>query len=231
MSAFFVCIDINDEFCSQTTFSMNKPVLILGGKGIGKAAIEIFKSNKVVVYGVLDDDKTIQGNEISEISVLGTTDDENYLKILGKKCDVFLAYDDTKLKKSLVRFLNEEKQVMPVNAIHGSATIAESAELHHGTLVNAKSVIGAFAKIGNHCVINSGAVIEHEVKLGDFVQIGAGSIINSGAEIGEGAFIGSGVTVVSGIKIGKNARVGAGSVVIENVKDGQTVFGNPAKSV
>lgn len=210
---------------------MDKPVIIFGGKSLGKAAIEIFKSNNVVIYGILEDDKNLLGKEISEIPVLGTTDDENFLKILGKKCDAFLAYDDTKLKKSLVKTLVNERKVMPVNAIHKNVVIAASAELHHGTMINGGVVIGAFAKVGNHCLLNSGAVIDHEVVLGDFVQIGAGSVINSNATIEEGAFIGSGAIVVSGITVGKNARIGAGSVVIENVKEGQTVFGNPAKTV
>ena len=44
-------------------------------------------------------------------------------------------------------------------------------------------------------------------------------------------FIGSGVTIVAGVTIGKGARIGAGSVVIAPVKEGETVFGNPAKSI
>lgn len=209
---------------------MEKPVLIFGAKGLGKSVIEIFKSNGVVIYGVLDDDKSMHGKEISEISVLGSTDDDNFLKILGGKCEAFVAYDDNKLKKSFVEMLNDRK-VMPVNAIHKSAIISDSAILHHGNLVNSRVVIGAFSKIGNHCILNSGAILDHEVSLGDFVQVGAGTIINANVEIENGAFIGSGVTIVSGIKIGKNARIGAGSLVIENVKDGKTVFGNPAKAV
>lgn len=210
---------------------MDKPVIIFGGKSLGKAAIEIFKSNKVVIYGVLDDDKDLRGKEISEIPVLGNTDDENYLKLLGEKCDAFLAYDDTGLKKSFVKSLRKGRKVMPVNAIHKSAVIATSAELHHGSLINHNVTIGAFAKIGNHCVLNSGAIVDHEAVLSDFVQVGAGCIVNSNVEIEEGAFIGSGSILISGIKIGKNARVGAGSLVIENVKENQTVFGNPAKAI
>lgn len=209
---------------------MEKPVLIFGAKGLGKSVIEIFKSNGVVIYGVLDDDKSQHGKEISEIPVLGATDDENYLKIVGSKCEAFVAYDDNKLRKSYVEMLKDRK-VMPVNAIHKSAIIADSAILHHGNLINNRVVIGAFSNVGNHCILNSAAVVDHDVTLGDFVQVGAGAIINSNVEVESGAFIGSGVTIVSGITIGKNARVGAGSVVIENVKAGQTVFGNPAKAV
>ena len=210
---------------------MDKPVIILGAKTIGKTAIEIFKSNGVLIFGLLDDDKKLHDTEIGEIPVMGSLEDPEYRKIMGEKCDVFLAFDDTKLKKSIVKSLVKERKLMPVNAIHNTATISESAKLHHGSLINARAVIGADSKIGNHCMINSGAIVENECILGDFVQIGTGSIINSNVTIAEGAFIGTGVTIVSGVEIGKNARVGAGSVVIENIKSGETVFGNPAKSV
>lgn len=208
-----------------------KPVIILGAKGLGKVALEIFKRNKVVIYGFLDDDAKLHNTEIDYVSVLGRTDDDGFLKFIGQKCDAFVATDDNRYRKSLVKMLNERRKVMPINAIHPQALLATSAEIGHGNLINQGVNIGAFSKIGSHCLIHSGVNIDYEVQLADFVQVGLGSNINSGVEIGEGAFIGSGVTIVSGIKIGANARIGAGSVVIEDVNAGATVFGNPAKEM
>jgi len=210
---------------------MDKPVIIFSGKGLGKAAIDIFQSNNVTIYGVLDDDQSMHGTSLNEVPVLGSTDDEQYLGILGKDCDAFLAFDDNSLRKSYVDNLRRNYKTMPVNAIHHSAFIASTASIHHGSLINSKVLIGAFAEVGNHCIIHSGGIIDYEVHVSDYVQIGAGSVINSGVHIDEGAFIGSGVTIVSGVKIGENARIGAGSLVIENVEKGATVFGNPAKPV
>jgi sugar O-acyltransferase (sialic acid O-acetyltransferase NeuD family) len=208
-----------------------KPVIILGAKGLGKAALEIFKRNEVVIYGFLDDDTKLHNTEIDYVSVLGRPDDDGFLKFIGQKCDAFVANDDNRYRKSLVKMLNERRKVMPINAIHPQATLATSAEIGYGNFINQGASIGAFCKIGSHCLIHSGAIIDYDTQLADFVQVGSGSQINSGVVIEEGAFIGSGVTVVSGIKIGANARVGAGSVVIEDVKTGATVFGNPAKEM
>ncbi len=210
---------------------MDKPVIILGGKGIAKAAMEIFLSHNVVVYGFLDDDETIHGTEINYISVLGRTEDDGFLKLIGKKCEAFVAVEETTLRKGLVKLLNDRRKVMPTNAIHTRAFISDSAFIGHGNFLNFGVTIGAESKVPNHCILQSGANIEHEVTLGDFVQVGAGSTINAGVEIGENAFIGSGVTIVSGVKIGKDARIGAGSVVVADVKNGETVFGNPAQVV
>jgi sugar O-acyltransferase (sialic acid O-acetyltransferase NeuD family) len=210
---------------------MNKPVIILCATELGKAVLEIFKSNDVVVYGILDDNKKLHGKEIEDISILGSTNNQDYLKIIGKDCDVFIASDDNSWRATMIKSLKKNHESMPVNAIHSDAHIAKSATLHHGCFINQGVKIGANSKIGNHCLVHSGTVIDYSVKIGDFVQIGAGSIINSGAVLEDGAFVGSGVTVVSGVTIKEGARVGAGSLVIADVEKNETVFGNPAKPI
>lgn len=210
---------------------MDNPVLIFGAKGIGKMALDAFKSNNVVVYGFLDDDAKLHNKEVDDVTVLGATDDETYLKIIGKKCESFIASDDTKFKKALVNQLNDEQKNMPVNCIHARAYVASSAMLGHGNLFASGSTAQAHSKIGNHCLLLANSVIECEATIGDFVQIGAGAIVGAGATIEDGAFIGSGAIIIAGVTVGKNARVGAGSVVIAEVDAKETVFGNPAKEV
>lgn len=210
---------------------MENPVMILGAKGLGKVAYDIFKSNETIMYCFLDDDKALQGTAIGEILVSSFIEDKEYLKHLGKKCEVFVATDDNRLRKSLIKMLIEDFKVMPINALHPRAYISDSASIGHGNLFAAQVSIGSFATVGNHCIFNAGAVVEYETQIGDFVQVGAKAVINTGVTIGESAFIGAGAVVIAGIKIGKNARIGAGSVVLADVPDGKTVFGVPAKIV
>lgn len=209
----------------------NKPVIILGAKGIGQAALEIFKSHRVEIFCFLDDDAEMKDKEIAEVTVLGKTTDDGFLKYIGLKCDAFVALDDNKERKYLVKLLNERRKVMPTNAIHADAIVSSSAFLGYGNFINAGVKIGAGAKVTNHCLIHTNAVVEHGAELGEYVQLGAGSIINAEAKIEDEVFIGSGVTVISGVTIGKGARVGAGSVVVADVKAGKTVFGNPAQEI
>lgn len=210
---------------------MENPVIIFGAKGLGKVALDIFQSNGVIVYCFLEDDSKLHSTEINGVSILGNTDDESYLKLIGQKCGAFVATDDNKLKASLVEMLVEDRKVMPVNAFHKNISIAPSAFVGHGNMFNAGAVVNSNAKINNYCILGSNTVIDYEAELGDMVQVGAGSIIGSNVKVGKGAFIGSGVVVVAGVTIGKNARIGAGSVVVGEVKDGETVFGNPAVKV
>lgn len=210
---------------------MKNPVIIFGANNLGRAARAIFESNDIVIYGFLDDDKKLHGQPLDEISVLGDTDDDGFLKLIGKKCEAFIAVDNNKYRKNIVKMLNERRKVMPVNAIHRNSVIAETAHIGHGNFVNMGVKIADNAKVSNHCILHTNAVIDYNADIGDFVQIGAGSIVNSGAVIGKEVFIGSGVTIVSGVNIGTGARIGAGSVVIGDIKAGDTVFGNPATAI
>lgn len=210
---------------------MDNPVIIFGAGGLGKAALEIFQENEVIVYGFLDDDKRLHGQEIGEIGILGSTDDHGYTKFIGKKCDAFVALDDRELRKGTFKMLNDRRKVMPINAVHSKATISGNAYISYGLFANAGAVIGSFAKVGIGCILHSNAVIDYEAQLGDHVQVGAGSVIHAGAKIEDNVFIGAGVTIAAPLEVGKGARIGAGSVVVENVNAGATVFGNPAKEV
>jgi len=205
--------------------------MIFGAGSLGLTALDLFQRNNVVVYGLLDDNKDLHGKEFGEVSVLGETDDDGYLKLIGQKCEAFVAIADSRVRKRLVKLLNERRKMQPVNAIHDTAVVSKMATLGHGNLIAARAVINPLAEVGQHCIIQSGAVIETHATLGDYVQIGTGSTVGSGVTVGEGVFIGAGVTVIAGVSIGKNARIGAGSVVVENVAATATVFGNPAKGV
>lgn len=210
---------------------MENPVLIFGAGSLGLTALDLFQRNNVVVYGLLDDNTELHGKEFGDITVLGDTDDDGYLKLIGQKCEGFIAISDGRVRKRLVKMLNERRKVQPVNAIHDTAVVSAMATIGHGNLIAARAVVNPYAEVGQHCLILAGSLIDTQAKLGDFVQIGAGCVVNSGVTIEEGAFVGSGAVIVSGVTIGKNARIGAGSVVVENVDANATVFGNPAKKL
>ncbi len=205
--------------------------MILGAGGMGKAAMEAFLSNDVVIYGFLDEDETLTGREIGDIAVLGQMDDSGLLGVIGKDCEAFVATEEVELRKNLVEMLTKERKVMPVNAIHKQAQLATTVVLGHGNYIGPLASLGAFARLGSHGNIQAGAIINHEARLGDYVQVGSGAVIGAGAQLADEVFVGSGAIVVAGVKVGAGARIGAGSVVVQDVKEGETVFGNPAQPV
>ncbi|MEL6606662.1 MAG: acetyltransferase [Bacteroidota bacterium] len=210
---------------------MKKPVIIFGAHALGSVALDILQRNNVVVYGFLDDDGALQGQEVHHVPVLGSTTDESYLELLGKDCEAFIAIPHRKKQEGLLAMLKEQKELIPINAIHPSAVAEESAMFGYGNLMNANVVLGTSATLGNNCTLHAQVVVEHRAIIKDFVQIGTGSIVGAGAVLHEGVFVGTGATILGGVEIGEGASIGAGSVVLANVKPGETVLGNPAAPV
>ncbi|MCS6820256.1 MAG: acetyltransferase [Microscillaceae bacterium] len=210
---------------------MGNPVLILGASPLGELALDIFNSNQIIVYGFLDDNPKLKGTEINFVPVLSDTEDHGYLKLIGKKCEAFVAVDDNKVRKHLIKMLLEKYKYVPINAIHAQAQLAANITLGHGNFINMGVILNTNVQIGSHVILYAGALIDYKARIGDFVQIGARAVIGAEVEIEQDAFIGAGAVLVAGIKVGRNARIGAGSVVIQNVEENSTVFGNPAQAV
>jgi len=210
---------------------MENPVIIFGANYVGRSAKEIFESNEVEVYGFLDDNQKLHNTQLDDVTVLGSTDNDGFLKLIGKKCEAFVAADDNSIRKTLVKFIREVRNKQPVNAIHAGASISSKAEIGHGNFIDRGVIIAIGSKVGNYNLIHALAMVGVDASLGDFVQVGSGSLINPGVTIDDEVFIGSGVTIVAGVNIGKGARIGAGSVVIASVKENETVFGNPAQRI
>ncbi len=207
------------------------PVIIFGAGPLGLVALDIFRANDIVVYGFLDDDAKLHGTTVQEVPVLGSTDDDGFLKLIGQKCDAFIAVDDVRLRKSLTEMLNTRRKVQPANAVHPAATVAASASLSYGCMIGPGAVVNSGASLGAHVLVHAGAVVDAQAQVEDFVQIGARALVGMGATLHSEAFVGAGAMVVPGLQIGKSARVGAGSVVVESVPAKVTVFGNPAAKV
>ena len=208
---------------------MKKPVIILGANRLGKVTLGILQENDSVVYGFLDDDQALWKQTIDHVPVLGGTETAYYWDLIGEKCDAFIAIEQQARRQHLVAMLQEQKQVIPINAIHPSTIIANSASFGYGNLMNASVSLGANVSLGSHCILHTRATIEYDAIINDFVQVGAGSVVGAGTKLKERVFVGAGATIVAGIEIGVAASIGVGAVVLDNVKAGEVVLGNPAK--
>ncbi|WP_317169967.1 NeuD/PglB/VioB family sugar acetyltransferase [Flammeovirga agarivorans] len=207
------------------------PVIIFGASGLGKAALDIFKSQDILVFCFLDADDELHGAEIGEVTVMGSPSNDGFLKHIGKKCDAFVAIEDHETRQRIVKMLKERRKVQPVNAIHKDTSISESAFIGYGNFINAGARLGYDVKISDHCIIHSNAVLEHDAQLEELVTVGSGAIVGAGAKVGKGALIGSGAIIAPNVIIGEGAQIGPGSLVMMEVKPNTTVFGMPAKEI
>lgn len=112
-----------------------------------------------------------------------------------------------------------------------TAVVARTADLRHGSYVNAAACIGAKAVLGCFTNLNRTVSVGHHCDLGPFTTTGPGAVLSGSVRTGAGAFIGSGAVVLPERTIGVGAVVGAGAVVTKDVPDGAIVVGNPARVV
>jgi sugar O-acyltransferase (sialic acid O-acetyltransferase NeuD family) len=152
------------------------------------------------------------------------------LKALTQE-DFFIAIGNNNIRKAVYNNL-AVRNLLPVNAIHASAVIDDSAELaKHGVMIAPNVTINALAKIGIGAICNTFSVIEHECVIGDFAHIGPGAVLCGNVTVGENTFIGAKAVVRENIRIGKNVMVGAGAVVVKDIPDNVKVVGNPARII
>jgi UDP-2-acetamido-3-amino-2,3-dideoxy-glucuronate N-acetyltransferase len=108
-------------------------------------------------------------------------------------------------------------------------------------------VVGARCKIQSHAFLCEGVELEDEVFVGHGVLFINDKRPRATTEdgalqgdedwelqrtvVGGGATHGSGAVILGGLRIGRDALVGAGAVVTRDVAAGETVVGNPGRSL
>ena len=120
--------------------------------------------------------------------------------------------------------------------------IREKTTIGDDVLIGTNSVVDGSCTIGDRVSVQTGVYITTNTTLEDDAFMGPCSVTSNdkymmrGAElvgpvIKKGARIGANAVILPGIVVGEGAVVGAGAVVTRDVGDGETVVGNPAKSL
>ena len=139
----------------------------------------------------------------------------------------------------------------------GSTDIGSGTRIWQFVVILPRAKIGIDCNISAHCFIENDVVIGDRVTLKSGVQLWDGLRVGDDVFIGpnvtftndkypkslnvdfkllttrveNGACIGAGATLLPGVIVGAAATVGAGAVVTKDVKPGDTVVGNPARSI
>lgn len=117
------------------------------------------------------------------------------------------------------------------SAIDPETTIAESASLGRGVVVNARTYVGPDVVIDDLVLVDSTVNVSHDVYVSEGATIAPNATLAGGVTIAEGAYVGAGATVIDHRTVGAHAVVGAGAVVTEDVPPDTTVVGSPARSI
>ena len=208
-------------------------VVIIGAGDHGRGALEIFREAsrhgcRYDVLGFLDDSPQKQGGTVGGLPVLGGLDwiHDQHRPEIG----YVIGIADTRAKQRIAQRL-DERSLTFVSAVHPSAFIANGVRVAPGALINAGVAIAYDTLIEEHTTVNLNATIGHDCVVGRFSTVAPGANIAGRVRLGEGCDIGLNAAVGKGLQIGEWSSIGPGTVVIKDVAPGQSVFGNPARTV
>mgnify|MGYP001163035009 CR=1 FL=1 len=210
-----------------------KKVVGLGAGGHAKVIIDILSmSEGLEVIGLTNADPATVGSLVLGVPILGNDKVLSGLRSAGVAA-AFIgvgSIGDCRPRRRLFLHASELGFEM-INAIHPTATVAQSARIGRGVALMAHAVVNPDVQIGDNVIVNTGAQIDHDCRISDHVHIAPGACLSGDVQVAECAHIGVGATIMQGIRIGQGALVGAGSVVLRDVAAYTTVFGIPARVI
>lgn len=208
--------------------------LILGGGGHAKVLLEALSGREDVrVLGILDRSRSLWGELVLNTPVLGGDELLPGLTARGG-ITLFVVGVGGVAHNGPRRALFEmglAHGLTPLEVVHPQAMVSPWAALGRACQVLAGATICAGAQLGLHVLSNTGSVIEHDCRVEDHAHIASGAVLCGGVWVGPMAHVGAGAVVLQGRSIGSGAVVGAGAVVTRDVADGETVVGNPARTL
>lgn len=118
-----------------------------------------------------------------------------------------------------------------ISISHFSSSIAKTATLDKGSVINPGVVIAPYSKVGAFVFVNRSVSIGHHTRIGSYTTINPGANIAGHCNLGSSVTIGMGVNILDHISVGDNSIIGAGSLVNKDIPPNVVAFGSPARVV
>ncbi|MFB6373219.1 MAG: acetyltransferase [Bradymonadaceae bacterium] len=206
-------------------------LVIVGAGGHARALVDVARLRGISICGFVDADPPPTGEYLG-YPVFGT--DEKLSELYESGVERAVVGVGMNRGGTFRRQLSEMCRGIGfelVDLVHPSSCISEEAEVGAESQTLARAVINPGAGVGPGVIVNTGAIVEHDAEVGAYSHIATGAQLGGEVCVGAGTCIGLGASVLPGVTVGSEASVGAGAVVVDDVADGETVVGNPARSI
>jgi sugar O-acyltransferase (sialic acid O-acetyltransferase NeuD family) len=204
---------------------MNKNLLIIGARAMGREACNYAKECGFVVKGFLDSDKSALDGFDGYPEILDTAEDYT-----PNSDDVFVcAIGDPKYRQYYTSIMSL-KGAKFCSIIHPTAYVGPNVQIGEGSIICPNATLTCDLTLGRQVIVNVNSSISHDCSIGDFCSISPGVSIAGRVRINNFAFLGVGVKVIPDVELASNVIVGAGAVVTKSCcSKGVTLVGVPAK--
>lgn len=145
--------------------------------------------------------------------------------VIGDNCTI---YSGTVIGESGFNPLKGKGQKRTMIKHYGGVTIEDNVHIGDNCNISRGTIENTIINKG--VKINKQVVIAHNVEIGKHTVITAPTFVSGSVSIGDNCHIAANV-IRNQCNIGDNAILGLGSVVVKDVEAGDTVIGNPARSM
>lgn len=209
---------------------MKKRVVLVGAGGFGRGVFSWMKGSPIhlatenvgdIVF--IDDRDSLSGSQLPWIGAIS-----DYKPLPGD--EVLCAVGSPRARKKIVGIMQDVGAKFHTFK-HDSCIIGDRVEIGPGSIVCPGVVISADTNIGAHVHVNFNSSVGHDVNLGAFVTISPAVNIMGETSLGPFSFVGGSATILPRLIVGSGAIIGAGTVVLRDVRAGETVVGNPGRTL
>ncbi len=205
---------------------------IYGAAGCGRGVMPILRDMALLNSQLLFVDDGVAGRIINGHSVISF---DQFAEITDRDKEITIAISDSKIREKLALKCTEHGIFFASIAASNHIRM-DDCEIGEGAIFSPFTTLTSNIRIGRHFHCNIGSYVEHDCVIGDFVTFGPGVKCNGNIHIGDHAYIGSGAVIRQGtpenpLIIGAGAVIGMGAVVTKDVASGDTVIGNPARTM
>lgn len=209
---------------------MTRPLLLLAASGLAREAAVVARAiGDYEVIGFLDDNDSLWGTTFEGTSVLGGFD------LLSTHADahVVLCAGRGAARAAIAARLSAAgfDDARYATLVHPDATVSDESTVGAGTIVMAGAVLTTTVSVGRHVVLMPNVTLTHDNVLAECVTVAAGVSLGGWVHLGARSYVGMNASVRERVRLGEDVVVGMGAVVLRDVADGDTVIGNPARSM
>ena len=196
----------------------NKKVLVIGaGFGAMQVIDILLHDSSVSLIGCVDDNKDLQGRNIFNIPVLGTT---KKIELMFKNNDfshAIISISTSNMARETLFNKCKKMKIPFINAICPSVRINRNSVIGEGNVICSNVHIGVCTQIADNNFISSNATIEHHNIIGSHNTWGPSFYTSSRVKVGDRNKFGMNVSIQPGISVGNDCLIASSTTLIKSI--------------